>query len=124
MQLFLIRTFTCIQIEFKAFCESSKKVWGNSGIPQNNPKSFSSSGTGKFWGFEFKDFWGQSPKFPKIRGRGKMNNYLALWGQIGDRESQVIGEFWGSIPQKYLNVGLGTGTKFLGNLQTLVTMLF
>ena len=52
-----------------------------------------------------------------------MNNHLAFWGLIGDRDSQIIGEFWGLIPRKYLNVGLGTGTKFLGNLQTLIDSL-
>ena len=58
----------------------------------------------------FPEFWGQ------------INIYFngENWGIFGVGIVQYFGGKWGQIPPKLSNFGLGTGTVFMGNLDTLV----
>ena len=63
---------------------------------------------------------GDSLNFPETGVRG--NRYLngENWGIFKVGTVQYFGEYWGQIPPKNSNFGVGTGTAFLGNLASLV----
>ena len=76
--------------------------------------------TGKNGESKFGEFRGTSPKNPEIRGWGWGQRFQFLWGYFGDGDNKYFGDFRGQNPQKTSNFGMGTGTRKLGNLQTLV----
>ena len=73
----------------------------------------------------FGDNWGKMgiPQFSPILGDKELATSMGKLGNLWVGDSLI---FWGIMrtnPQKTSNFKVGTGTAFLGNLDTLVTSL-